>query len=149
MLYDTLETVIVPMFYKRSANKVPEEWVQYMKNSIATIAGRFSTHRMVRDYTDQFYLPAAEKYRILADNGAAEAKNFQVWKDRIRMHWQNVDILQVDFEHKRDYYVGRKVPISVKVKLGEIQPDDVSVQVYYGSIDHHGEFQNAVAEELL
>lgn len=149
MLYDMLETVIVPMFYKRGANRVPEEWVQYMKNSIASIAGRFSTHRMVRDYADEFYFPAAQKYRTLAENNAYEARQFQIWKDRIRNQWQYVDILQVDFEQKRDYYVGRKIPVSVKVKLGDLHPDEVSVQVYYGSIDHHGEFQNAVSEELL
>ncbi len=148
MIYDMLETVIVPMFYNRSANRVPEEWVHYMKNSIESIAGKFSTHRMVKDYSEMFYLPAIKKYELLSANNAEEVKQFQLWKNKIRAEWENVKILDIDFEDTKDYYVSKKVPVSVKVALGSLQPDEVAVEVYYGSINHHGEFQNAVSEEL-
>lgn len=148
MVYDMLETVVVPMFYKRSANRVPEEWVAYMKNSIESITGRFSTHRMVRDYSEMFYLPALRKYELLAASNADEAKHFQIWKDRIRNEWNNVEILGIDFEDKKDYYVNKKVPVAVKVKLGDLKPEEVSVEVYYGGIDHNGQFHDAVSEEI-
>jgi glycogen phosphorylase len=60
-LYDILEDKIVPLFYKRDANGLPVGWIKMMKASIATVTPRFSTARMVRDYTEQAYLPAAKR----------------------------------------------------------------------------------------
>ena len=60
-LYDILENRIAPLFYKRDANGLPAGWIKMMKASIATVTPRFSTARMVRDYTEQAYLPAAKR----------------------------------------------------------------------------------------
>ena len=58
-LFRVLEDEILPLYFDRSPEGVPLGWVQYMKNSIATLAWRFSANRMVRDYLAQCYLPAA------------------------------------------------------------------------------------------
>ncbi len=148
MVYDMLETVIVPMFYTRDSNRVPEEWVSYMKNSIATITGYFSTHRMVRDYTDLFYIPALERYNMLSANDATESRKFQDWKNKIRNEWEKVSILSVSNQDSKDYYVGKSIPVKAEIRLGNLSPDDVAVEVYYGAIDHHGVMSNAAKQEL-
>ena len=58
-LMDVLEHQVIPMYYDRDKYGLPRTWVQYMKNSIATLAWRFSAHRMVADYVRLAYLPAA------------------------------------------------------------------------------------------
>ncbi|MCP4545299.1 MAG: glycosyltransferase family 1 protein [bacterium] len=58
-LFSVLEHTVVPIYFDRDSEGIPQEWVQMMKNSIATMAWRFSANRMVRDYLDQCYLPAA------------------------------------------------------------------------------------------
>ncbi len=58
-LYDTLEREIIPLFYTRDIDGLPRKWIERMKNSIATLAWRFSAHRMVADYTKSGYVPAA------------------------------------------------------------------------------------------
>ena len=58
-LYDVLENQVVPMFYQRDIDGLPRQWIQFMKNSIATLAWRFSSDRMVMDYTKACYVPAA------------------------------------------------------------------------------------------
>lgn len=58
-LYATLEQQVIPMFYDRDADGLPHRWIKRMMNSISTLAWRFSSHRMVVDYTLQGYLPAA------------------------------------------------------------------------------------------
>ncbi len=60
-LYSILEEQIVPLYYTRDVNGLPVEWIKVMKNSIATITPRFSTARMVRDYAEDAYLPAAQR----------------------------------------------------------------------------------------
>ncbi|MBF6612018.1 MAG: alpha-glucan family phosphorylase [Chloroflexi bacterium] len=57
-LYTLLEDSIVPLFYKRDEADVPAGWVAVMKEAIATIAPIFSMHRQVKEYTDDFYIPA-------------------------------------------------------------------------------------------
>ena len=148
MIYDLLETAIIPTFYRRTANRVPEEWVAYMKNTIETNAGRFSTHRMVKEYTELFYIPALEQYRKLSANNAELSRQLQVWKERVRSEWQNVEILTVNYEDTKDYYVGKRIPVSAIVSLGNLSPSDVVVQVYYGNVNHRGELDSAVYEPL-
>lgn len=58
-LYDLLETEVVPLFYTRDADGLPAGWIERMKNSILTLAPVYNTDRMVREYTDRFYLRAA------------------------------------------------------------------------------------------
>jgi starch phosphorylase len=57
--YSTLENEIAPLFYARDAAGIPRGWVRKMKNAIKTLAPRFSTMRMVKEYTTKYYLPAA------------------------------------------------------------------------------------------
>ncbi|MDO5308628.1 MAG: alpha-glucan family phosphorylase [Planctomycetia bacterium] len=58
-LLEVLENKVVPMYYDRNEHGLPLRWIRYMKNSIATLAWRFSAHRMVADYVNYGYLPAA------------------------------------------------------------------------------------------
>jgi starch phosphorylase len=58
-LYRVLEQQVIPLFYDRDLDGLPRRWIQMMMNSIGSLAGRFSAHRMVTDYVQSAYLPAA------------------------------------------------------------------------------------------
>ncbi|MCC6739131.1 MAG: alpha-glucan family phosphorylase, partial [Planctomycetia bacterium] len=58
-LLDTLEKVLVPLYFRRNSEDVPVEWVARMKNAITSMAWRFNSDRMVMDYMLQCYLPAS------------------------------------------------------------------------------------------
>jgi starch phosphorylase len=60
-LYQLLEREIVPTFYDRGADKVPRRWLQLVKEAIRTTMPRFSARRMVKEYAEQAYGPAAER----------------------------------------------------------------------------------------
>ncbi len=55
-LYETLTEQVVPMFYNRDANGIPREWLQRMRRSMATLVSQFTTDRMVKEYTNKYYL---------------------------------------------------------------------------------------------
>jgi len=57
-LYDVLENQIIPLYYERSANNLPVEWLGWVRESIRTLTPAFSMQRMVKAYMDQMYLPA-------------------------------------------------------------------------------------------
>jgi starch phosphorylase len=58
-LFNVLEKEVIPLYYERDSDGLPHGWIRRMKNSIASLAWRFSAHRMVMDYVRSGYLPAA------------------------------------------------------------------------------------------
>ncbi len=58
-LFRVLSEEVIPLYYDRDADGLPQRWIERMKNSIYSLAYRFSAHRMVMDYVQQMYLPAA------------------------------------------------------------------------------------------
>jgi len=67
-IYRLLENQIVPLFYKRDTDNVPRGWVQVMKETIRTSVPIFSTRRMVKEYTERFYVPAAKHAMEIKDS---------------------------------------------------------------------------------
>jgi starch phosphorylase len=59
--YETLENEIVPLYYERAADDIPYEWLGWVKESIATLAPRFSMRRMIKEYAIEIYLPSIVK----------------------------------------------------------------------------------------
>ena len=58
-LYETLEKEVIPLYYQRDTHGVPSQWVKRMKHAMLTLGWRFNADRMVKDYVERFYLPAA------------------------------------------------------------------------------------------
>jgi starch phosphorylase len=71
-LYHTLETVILPLYYERDEEGLPRAWIAMMKRAMASLTPRFSASRMVRDYVEQGYLPAAQRRRDVLGAGVRE-----------------------------------------------------------------------------
>ena len=60
-LYRILEEEVIPLYYQQDRDGVPRNWVRMMKESISTVGPLFSTRRMVKEYTEKYYLPAIQK----------------------------------------------------------------------------------------
>jgi starch phosphorylase len=58
-LYKLLEEELVPLYYDRDRGGVPHGWVSIIKETIRTIVPRFCARRMMKDYTEQLYVPTA------------------------------------------------------------------------------------------
>jgi starch phosphorylase len=69
-LYRLLEEEIVPRYYERARSGLPAGWIALMKESMASIVWRFSTSRMLQEYVERLYLPAAEAGRERAHEAA-------------------------------------------------------------------------------
>jgi starch phosphorylase len=58
-LYRTLREQVIPLFYQRDRDGLPRGWIKRMKRTIRTLGWRFNANRMVMDYTQKCYVPAA------------------------------------------------------------------------------------------
>ena len=59
---NTLENKIIPTYYEKDKNGISKKWMEIMKNSIISTGGKYSTARMLIDYTNKFYMPLCNLY---------------------------------------------------------------------------------------
>ncbi|MFI5386425.1 MAG: alpha-glucan family phosphorylase [Fimbriimonadales bacterium] len=133
-LYQLIETDIAPKFYHRVDDGLPSQWIAMMKRSIAELAPAFSTSRMVRDYTQKFYMPAASAFQRLQSDGLQAAKDALSWRDRVRTAWPAVRLQSVTDTAGNKNPLGRDFKVKATVHLGNLSPDDVAVEAVSGKI---------------
>jgi starch phosphorylase len=147
-IYSKLEKEILPLYYEREKDGTPTGWVRKMKQSMQTVIPNFSTDRMVKEYTGKFYAEAARQWKIFSDNGYEKSKSKAAWKNRVLSQWNQVHIEQ-DSVTKADTYgevlQGTGFSVNAIIMLGQLKPQDVSVEIYYRKVDDNG----VVVEENL
>lgn len=133
-LLEILETQVIPEFYDRGEGGVPTRWMARVKHSMDTLATRFSTGRMVRDYSRHFYLPASAAGLADAAGGFEGARDRARAANAIAAHWSGVRFGDVRFEAPYDIKLGAPVPVTVDVHLGAIPATDVVVELIAGHL---------------
>lgn len=133
-IYDLLEDEIVPMFYKRDKNGVPSTWISFIKNTIAEIAPRFTTKRMLDDYITQYYNNLYDRTCRLKENDFDLVRKLSVWKKKILRGWNSIEVLSVSVPDstKRAFKIGEKFIAEISLNLNEISPDDIGIEVIFG-----------------
>lgn len=142
-LYDILERDVIPIFYERGSSDLPRRWVAHMKACIGNLCHFFNTHRMVRSYTEQFYLPSADRFNQLAEKKAEKARKLAAWKARVRQAWPELKVLSVETDTNREVLLGNAFTVRARINLGDLQPSDVSVELYMGLLNADGEIVEA------
>jgi starch phosphorylase len=124
-LYAQLEQAIVPSFYARDDDGIPQSWVAKMRQSMARLTPRFSANRALREYVEQYYLPGAQAYRQRAENRGARAAELVDWRRNIENHWQGVYFGKFEF---KDSDHGRL--FQTQVYLDDLASDSVEVELF-------------------
>lgn len=94
-IYGMLENEILPLYYARNKKKYSEEWVKYVKNSIAQIAPHYTMKRQLDDYYDKFYNRMAKRFHALLANNCAKAKEIALWKETVAEKWDGVEVKSI------------------------------------------------------
>lgn len=141
-MYKTLETKIIPTFYNRpSENEPSEEWMKIMKQSIITTGGKYSTARMLVDYTNNLYIPLINLYDEHFSK-LDEAAEFTSWKKHVKDNWDNILIEQTDNPENVRIDAGEAIEVGCKVTLPNLEKEDIRVEVYCGKISDEGRVEN-------
>ncbi|MGD9078013.1 MAG: alpha-glucan family phosphorylase, partial [Desulfobacterales bacterium] len=133
-LYNVLENEVIPSFYDRKNGDIPGNWIEMMKASIKMAMEMFCSIRMVADYENRFYIPAAIRYDALMANQAEEARKLTAQISRLRSLWKHIEISSPVRHSHGPCRVGEKFEITSKVNLAELKPDEVDVELYYGQM---------------
>ena len=143
-LYDLLEKEVIPLFYHRGADGLPRGWIARMKHAIRRLTPQFSSNRMVQEYAEKFYLPAAQRAEAMKADNYARARALGQWKQKVRQAWSQIRIVAVDDDHGMGTEVGQKITVTAQVDLGPLTPEDVHVELFHGRVDSKGEIVEAI-----
>ena len=142
-MYNTLEKKVIPIYYKKDRNGISEEWMQLMKNSIISTGGRYSTARMLCDYTDKLYMPLVKLYNNYysdLSNVAALAE----WKTKMNINWEKIKIEQINNLDNISIDAGNQIDVTCKVTLPDIAVENINVEVYAGKITDNGTIEDII-----
>jgi len=146
-LYDILERDLIPLFYHRGRDGLPREWIKRMKDCMRQIGQSMSSHRMLMDYSNNFYFPALKNYRKLIKDEYADAKSLAGYFATLRESWDSMRIAKVEANTKPVMQRGDLFNVTAHIDLGHIPPKDVQVELYHGTVFNH-EIVNARKTEM-
>lgn len=141
-LYTLLESDIVPKFYQRDAQGIPTQWLAMMRESMARLTPVFSANRVVREYTEKHYLPAAENYCGRAAERGKKAKELLDWQHLLRDNWQHIRFGQVNVDTREGQH-----RFEVQVYLDDVDAGAVSVELYADPVGGDGPVRESMQRD--
>jgi starch phosphorylase len=145
-LYDLLEREVIPCFYDRSAD-LPSRWVSKIKASMSGLGPFITADRMLRDYIERLYEPAARQGKEMSTEAFARTRQLATWKSRVREAWGEIHVVRVEGDAGAAN-VGQERTVVANVHLGRLSASDVSVQLAHGSVGPGGELNQAQLTEM-
>jgi starch phosphorylase len=127
-LYELLQDRVVPLFYDRDGLAYSTGWVAMAKHAMASVLPRFNAERMLNEYVQKFYGPAAARGRRYAANGCAGAREVASWKERVKAAWPNLSLRRLDAPPHRIVF-GERMRVEVALALAGLSPGDVVVEL--------------------
>ena len=140
-LYDLLEQSVAPKFYDRNEHGIPTRWVEMVRHTLIALGPKVLASRMVRDYTEKYYAPAAQSLRKTVEAGLAgeafgAAQELAAYRQRAQESWPKIQITDVDSYGLPDTpLLGSELTLTATVQLAGLRPDEVVVQAVLGRVD--------------
>jgi starch phosphorylase len=135
-LYDLIEKNVAPRFYDRTADGIPTRWVQMVRHTLKSLGPKVLAGRMVAEYVQRLYVPAAASSRRMFADDFAAARELATWRRRVEGNWPAVAVLHVDSQlsGSGDAQLGESLTLRAEVALGDLHPSDVDVEAVYGTV---------------
>ena len=148
-LYDLVENQVAARFYDTDDQGLPTRWLEMVRHTLATLGPKVQATRMVTEYVERLYTPAAKAGRALDGPGYLAARQLAAWKARVRAAWPAVRVDHVESVGVGEVaQVGDVLQVRAYVSLGELSPEDVEVQVVHGRVSEADELSDVRLAEL-
>jgi starch phosphorylase len=131
-LYNVLENSVIPCFYEEREGELPKRWIQMMKASMKMAMKDFCSLRMVGEYEERYYIPIIHRLKTLLKKNGPEACNLALQEKRLHSLWKDIRIGLPVQTRKGPFRVGESFDVTVEVSLGDLNPEEVFVELYNG-----------------
>lgn len=140
-MYRTLEDKIIPTYYNKNEEGISPKWIRIMKNSIISTGGKYSTARMLVDYTNNLYMPLCNLTKKYYKNVDTVAE-YNLWKKNLYINWKDIKITQTNNLDNITIDAGNNIEVKCEVELPNVDLDNITVECYYGKILDNGIVEN-------
>lgn len=148
-LYDLIESQVAARFYDVDSRGIPVTWLEMVRHTLATLGPKVQATRMVAEYVQRLYAPAAQSGRALDGPGYPAARELAAWKARVHASWAGVRVDHVESGGVGEVaQVGEVLHVRAYVSLGALDPKDVAVQVAYGRVSEADDLSGVRLAEL-
>jgi len=130
-LYEILQDSVVPLYYDVAPHGLSPGWVAKAKRSMVSLLPRFNTERMLGEYIERYYRPAAGQWHRHAQAGFAPTRDLARWKKRVREHWSGVRVRRIDHASARIRF-GESLRFELAVGIDGLEPADLRVELLFG-----------------
>lgn len=134
------KNAVTPKFYERDEHGVPTRWVEMVRHTLQVLGPKVLASRMVEDYTEKYYLPAARSLRRTVEGTSDEpfgaARDLAAYRRRAAQAWPKIAITDVDsFGLPDTPLLGSQLSLTATVQLAGLKPDEVVVQAVLGRVN--------------
>jgi len=153
-IYSTLENEIIPLYYDRGEEGIPNEWLRRMRQSLMNLSPQFNSQRMVSEYMSQMYTPAHDAFAAISADGFAPARERAQWNQQVHEAWGRVSFIDIGPGPESSVLTGKPIPMRAVLDLAGLSPRDVRVEAVVGRVSVNGSLEEtqvmtlpAVAQE--
>ncbi|MCP2167016.1 alpha-glucan family phosphorylase [Goodfellowiella coeruleoviolacea] len=149
-LYELLGGQVAPLFYDRGEDGVPSGWMAMVRHTLATLGPAVQASRMVREYVETYYAPAAQSAASVCRDGHAGARELTAYRARVAAAWPAVSVVDSGTAVNGSGGPRLGVPLRVwaRVHLGGLDPSEVDVQAVIGRVGDSDELHDVVTAPM-
>lgn len=148
-LYELISEHVAPMFYERNTDGVPGKWMSMVRHTLATLGPRVQASRMIREYVDNHYAPAARSMRAMTADDFRGAREIADYRARLQAAWTWVKVSDTEMSvDDGTPLLGGQVTVRARVDLAGLDPSDVDVEVVVGRVDDSDVLHDFVSESM-
>ncbi|KAA2259517.1 glycosyltransferase family 1 protein [Solihabitans fulvus] len=149
-LYELLGSQVAPLFYDRGGDGVPNRWLAMVRHTLATLGPDVQASRMVREYVESYYAPAAQSANSVLADGFQGAKDLAGYRARLRAAWPHISVLETGMstEAAGAPLLGAPAIVWARVELAGLEPSEVDVQAVLGRVGDSDELYDVVTASM-
>ncbi|MBQ7456120.1 MAG: alpha-glucan family phosphorylase [Desulfovibrio sp.] len=143
-LYSLLEHEVIPLYHDLDEHKLPSRWINISKNSMKSLTAMYNSNRMLKDYCVQGYLPAAKRRDRLAEDDWKLLRELTNWEQSLPSRFASLSVEHIEIRGADGYTMlcGEPITVNLHLHLGEMQADEVEVQLVIGLVHGNGNFRS-------
>jgi starch phosphorylase len=146
-LYDLISSQVAPTYYDRGDDGVPSRWMELVRHTLASLGPKVQATRMVREYVESHYAPAATSAARATVDGFQQAKDLAAYRARLDASWYHVRVTdsELTLPDGKTPVIGERVQARASVDLSGLQSGDVEVQAVVGRVGDTDDLLDVIA----